>query len=156
MKKYTDRYEIAKLLNFNKYPVLELDLATSKPKEDYYKGCYFGGKVRWVKHSPSGENYIWHGNLNYYSDSGLCITNDSACIKASFGYQDIKEDLEIANAPLIKDDCEVVVVIHDSVKRLACVCKTTIGKLDSHYSTSYHFEDDFKQTIKQLENAIGD
>lgn len=152
MKTSTDRYVIAQWLNFNKYPVLSLDLATTKAKENYLAGCYLGQKVRWLQHSSSG-NYYWHGQLCFYKDSGLQIDNDNACITASFGYHDIIEDIANANAPIIEENGEVVIVIHDSEKRLAIVCKTKITGISKFRTPAVSFEDDFKQIIKRLENA---
>ena len=153
MKTFTDRYEIAKLLNFNKYPVLSLNLAKDKKyiidgEEDtrYYKG----GKVRFSK-----GDYLWHGDLCYFTDTKqLLITNDSACLKASFGYSDIAEDLEIANAPIIKENSEVVVVIHDSKKRLACVCLVEIGDIEKHCSTATTINGYWEKIIGGLEKAL--
>lgn len=152
MKTFTDRRKIAKLLNFNQYPVLSLDLAKDKKyilagDEDtrYYKGH----KVKWQK-----GDYYWHGDLCYFIDTKkLQISNDNACITASFGYHDIIEDLAIANAPIIKENSEVVVVIHDSKKRLACVCLASVKEFSHHYSTLTTIEGDWGSVIESLERA---
>ena len=150
IKTFTDRYEIAKLLNFGKYPVLSLDLEKDKKyiitgDEDtrYYKGQ----KVRWKK----GDHY-WHGDLCYFTDTRqLLISSDNAMITASFGYQDIIKDIEIANAPIIQENSPVVIVIHDSKKRLACVCLADIGDIRDFCSTATTINGDFSRVIKELE-----
>ena len=152
MKTITDRYEVAKALNFNKYPVLNLDLAKDKAKEDYLEGCYLGQKVRFKETTRQGESFYWHGQLCYFKDSGLSISSDSACITASFGYRDIAEDLKNANAPIVAPNTEVVVVIHDSTKRVAIVCLTTIESINPNCSTAIQFEEGFKSIVKMVEN----
>ena len=150
IKTFTDRYDIAKLLNFNKYPVLSLDLAKDKKyilvgEEDtrYYKGH----KVRWKQ-----ADYYCHGDLCYFTDTKeLQITNDNACLTAGFGYSNIAEDLAIANAPIIQENSEIVVVIHDSYNRLACVCLASVGKFDFHCCVLTTIEGDWKSVIKSLE-----
>lgn len=152
MKITNDRYEIARLLNFNKYPVLNLDIAKDKMKDDFFKGCYKGQKVRFEYFNNRNEKMLWHGTLAFFKDSGLCIQNDSAILKKDFGYYDIVEDLENANAPIIRENSECVVVIHDSKKELAMVCLTTIKRIDRFCSTAYQFEEDFTDIIHGLEN----
>ena len=150
IKTFTDRYDIAKLLNFNKYPVLSLDLAKDKKyilvgEEDtrYYKGH----KVRWKQ-----ADYYCHGDLCYFTDTKeLQITNDSACLKASFGYADIAGDLAIANAPIIQENSEVGVVIHDSQKRLACVCLAEIKDITKNCAIATTIGGDWKDIIESLE-----
>ena len=157
MKITNDRYEIAKLLNFNKYPVLNLDLAKDKiiNSDNIFRGCYEGQKVRFEYFTHNGEKQLWHGNLAYFYDSGLCVLSDSAVITKDFGYHDIEKDLEKANAPIIRENSECVVVIHDSEKRLAMVCLTTIKSINRFCMTAYQFESDFDDIIHQLEKAVG-
>ncbi len=152
MKIFTDRRKIAKLLNFNQYPVLSLDLAKDKRyilEGDEDTRYYVGHKVKWKK-----SDYFWHGDLCYFTDTKqLQISNDNACITASFGYHDIMEDLAIANAPIIHENSEVVVVIHDSKKRLACVCLASVGKFEHFYSTLTTIGGDWGSIIESLERA---
>lgn len=156
MKTFTDRYEIAKLLNFGKYPVLALDLAKDKLAD--FEGCYYGQKVGWWEENRrTGDKYLWHGNLGYWGDTKqLSISSDNACLKASFGYQDVAEDLANAQAPVIKENSPVVIIIHDSKKRVACVCLADIGKINNHCQTATTIEGDWQQVIKKIEETQND
>ena len=104
-----DRKEVAQLLNFNRYPVLTIDLADKI--QWGFKGC----KVR----IPYG-NYFLHAELEWFeNDKKILITKEIPIISNSFGYRDVLEMCEYANAPIIDAGQEVVLVVINSVKHTA-------------------------------------
>ena len=110
MKKLTTRQEIARAMNFGKYPVLRIDLADT----DHYglKGC----RVRIAAGTfRNGEPHIIDAVLRVYQDEKKLTTfSAGACLSASFTYYDYVEATENAMAPLIHPDEDVVVAVYDS------------------------------------------
>lgn len=126
--KITDRTAVAKTINFGDYPVLTIDLAD---RDEYgLVGCKVkidNGTFR------TGEKYFVHATIRVYRDEQyLTATGRSLCLKASYGYTDVKEMLEWAVAPIIKPNQEVAVVITDS--RLKCAYDMYIIKTGSRIS----------------------
>ena len=116
MKLLTERTEIAKAINFGRYPVLRIDLADA---DDYgLKGCRVridAGTFR------SGDPYIIDAELRVYRDEKkLTTSSHGACLSASFCLHDYMEMVDKAMAPLIKPDQDVVIAIFDSKKGIAC------------------------------------
>lgn len=113
MKTITNRTEIAKALNFGKYPVLVIDKANTITLGDEVCG-YRGSKVR-VAWNYQGETYYSQCELNWYGDTKkLSITQGCVCISNSFGSSDILEMVEYANAPILDRDMEFVLIVKDS------------------------------------------
>jgi len=136
--KITDRTAVAKAINFGDYPVLTIDLAE---RDEYgLVGC----KVRIDNGTfRTGEKYFVRATVRAYSDEKyLTTTGGSVCLKASYGYSDVKEMLEWTKAPIIKANQEVAVVITDS--RLKCAFDMYIIKTGSvirpHCVTPLEFE----------------
>ena len=116
MKLLTTRQEMAKAMNFGKYPVLSIDLADS----DKYglRGCKLRIDNGFFR---TGEPYFVEADLRVYRDEKKLTTSSyGACIHADFGYKDYKEMVDMANTPLIKADQDVVVAIYDSRTKFAC------------------------------------
>lgn len=110
MKYLTERTELARAINFGRYPVLYIDLADA---DDYgLKGCRVridAGTFR------SGDPHIIDATLRVYSDEKkLTTSSKGACLSADFSYYDYKEMVDNANAPLIHPDEDVVVAVYDS------------------------------------------
>ena len=110
MKLLNDRQEIAKAMNFGRYPVLRIDLADT---DEYgLKGCRVridNGTFR------TGEPFIIKAQIRAYRDEKK-LTTFSGCtgLSASFTYSDYVEMTENAMAPLIHPDEDVVVAVYDS------------------------------------------
>lgn len=138
MKFLTDRHDIAKAINFKQYPVIRINL---EDKDEYgikgTKVCIDNGKFR------DGSPYYLHATIrSYYGESGLHITQGGACLHASFGYSDIKEMLEWANAPIIKPDQDILVVMDmPSIRMANCVILHTSDRIDPHCSTPLRIVD---------------
>jgi len=108
MKRLTERTEIAKAINFNKYPVIKIDL--SERDEYGIKGT----KVRF----DIGEDYFLKGEIRAYNDTKYLVTTSRpAILKKEISYSDYLEDVEYANTPIIKANQEIVIFLYDSEKR---------------------------------------
>lgn len=149
MKKITERQEIAKALNFGKYPVLCLDLA--KDKIEGCEGCYEGQRTK-TEWYYKGQKYYHNGTLAYWKDNNkLEIMSETICLKESFGYSDIEEMVLNANATQVEPEQEVIVVIINSERRVASYpYLTKTGKYNNNCITAMTIEGDFKEIIEAL------
>jgi hypothetical protein len=115
MKRLTERTEIASAINFRKYPVIEIDV--SKVDEYGIRGTKVlidNGTFR------SGEPYFVKATLRTYNDENvLKFSAGGTCLKADFGYSDIEKMLDYANAPIIKADQDILIVMIDRERRVA-------------------------------------
>ena len=121
MKILSKKTEMAEAINFGKYPVLTIDLATDC---QYFKGELIGVCGCKVKHSPTkyNDNVLYErGELRWWRDSKIfSLSSSSSTISSSFSYYDLMEDIEYANAPIVEETKkEVVIIIHDSKKHKA-------------------------------------
>lgn len=126
MRLLSERTEIAKVLNFGKYPVLTLDM-TDNGDKSYREGCDV--KVA-CKTKTHGTLYA-HGKL-YIEDGHIRVSNGGACVKASFGYSDVMDMARWANVPTIEEGQDVV-VIYDFKDTKSCIVEILkVGKTDLH------------------------
>lgn len=108
MKRLTERTEIAKAINFNKYPVVKIDLA----ERDEYG--IKGTKVRF----DIGKEFYLKGEIRAYNDQKYLVTTlNSAMLKKEISYSDYLEDVEYANTPIIKANQEIVIFLYNSVTK---------------------------------------
>lgn len=115
MKFLENRTEIAKAINFKKYPVIRIDVSET---DDYgivgTKVLIDNGTFR------TGEPYYVRATIRAYSDEGyLKFHSYGTCLKAEFTYLDMEKILSYANVPVIKAGQEILVCLVDSVKRVA-------------------------------------
>lgn len=145
MKTLTDRKEIAKALNFGKYPVLYLDLANDQLKD--YENCYQGQRVKIAR-----NDFYSYGKLSYWGDTNeLTIASEGTMLSASFGFNDIHYMVLNANATEIKGDQEVVIVIMNSkTGQTAYPVITKTTKYTPNCQTAMKIEGDFKNVINLL------
>lgn len=114
-----NREEIAKALNFGKYPVIAFDVMdmTKQVRFDDDLVGFSNIKVR----VPFKE-YASKEKMSWYKDSKkFTFGRYGVCISSSFGYNDVMEDVEYANAPLIDKNTEFVLVINNSRTKKAVV-----------------------------------
>lgn len=138
MKHLTERTEIAKALNFGKYPVLTFDLHNQT--EYGFKGC----KCRIDMGTfNDGSNYYETAELYAYRDEQKVTFNSfGCCLSAEWSYHDFVEDLEYANAPLVEPNGEVVIVILDTNLKLVYeVIIAKVGKAHKFCSTPIDIEE---------------
>ena len=139
MKILNDRQEMAKAVNFGKYPVLYFDLAEA---DEYgLKGCNV--RIDAGKFSDGLPYYI-EAELRVYRDRKRITTSSfGTFLSADFGYSDYKKMIDWANTPLIGPDQEVVIAFYDSDTKMAF--KPIIVRTGSHVSrhcmTPLTFED---------------
>lgn len=108
MKRLQERKEIAKAINFGKYPVIKIDLAD---KDEY------GIKGTKVNIDFGGEHFV-HAEIRAYNDTKYLTTSSyGSMLSASLSYQDYMKMVEYANAPIIKANQEIVIFLHDSSKK---------------------------------------
>lgn len=115
MKKLMDRTEIAKAINFHTMPVVKLDLADS---------TQYG-----IKSAPvlidngtfrDGRPYYINSRIEAFTDSKkFAFSGECVSLSSSFGYSDLEDMLDYANAPIVKADSDFVLVVIDSNKRNA-------------------------------------
>lgn len=113
MKYLTDRQEIAKAMNFGKYPVIRIDVETPESE-----GVFRGNLVKVAAPSVRyPDNYI-RGRVTKFSDEGdrYVIMPDAVCLKASFDYSDVVEMLGYAQVPMLHAG-EEVALIEDAPKQ---------------------------------------
>jgi hypothetical protein len=149
MKILKAKQEICKALNFERYPVLQLDLSKDKIKN--MENCYRGQLVK-CEYKYKDSTLLYSGNLSYYDDENkLIVTNSGVFLKATFDYNDIVEMTTKALAPKVKADQEVVIVIINSEKRkTAFPVLTKISKIDPNSQVLATIEGDFKEIIEKL------
>jgi hypothetical protein len=136
MKEYLkDRHEIAKALNFGKYPVLSVDL-DNKPFEsndsDFTEGCKC--RVAWDR---KGEYEGMSSRCKLVIEDGkYLLTGGGACLTADFAMSDFLDLIENANKPLVHKG-QIVAVAHYSRKsgvRFVRMMKVS-DKMDIHCTT---------------------
>lgn len=140
MKTLKDRREIANEINVKRTTAVRIDLADAdKYGIKSQKVVIDNGTFR------DGTPYLVKAEIRAYCDemkftfSGFCT-----CLSNRFGYSDIEEMIEYANAPVIKPDSDVVLVIVNSKKREAyapCVLHTS-KRVNTNCSTPLTFTDE--------------
>lgn len=114
----TERTEMAKAINFGKYPVLSIDLDNQPYKEDLERA---GRKESYIVGCKCRVD--WGRTDRFKGMSSRCtlvmendvykLTSGGACLKASYGMSDFLEDIENASTPLVHKG-ETVAVAHYS------------------------------------------
>ena len=123
-----DRTAVAKAINFGDYPIITIDIADA---DEYgLVGC----KVRIDNGTfSSGERYYVDATIRSYRDEKYLTTSARpCCLKADYGYSDVREMLEWAKAPVIKPDQDVLLVIYNS--KLMCAYHPYIVHTGKHVS----------------------
>lgn len=138
MKYLTERTEIAKAMNFGKYPVLYIDMDAKKYEgSDYCQGCRV--RVHWGSQTERYKDMYSTGNL-YYCDGKFAISNDATCLSADFGRGDVIGMYQQANTPMIHKGDTVVIVMDFSKQKM---CKVALMKMPDRI-------DKFCQTLAVL------
>lgn len=113
MKRLTERTEIAKAINFNKYPVIKIDLA------DFDDYGLKGTKVRIDNGTfKSGEPYYINATIRAYNDDPyLSFHQYASGLSARVTYGDYMEMVEYANAPIVKPNQEILIFLYNSATK---------------------------------------
>lgn len=105
MKFLTERTEIAKAINFNKYPVLRINMEND---EGYGSNFAVGDKAR-VKYNCNGKIYYYKCTIKY-SDGKYYLNGNGSMIKSDFGYSDVMEMVDYSYSPIIESNQTVILV----------------------------------------------
>ena len=141
MKTITGRHNIATAINMSGKPVVTIDLDDKDymiPGDETYWGVY-GSKIRVARQYASGETYYDRATLATYSDSNdkghaYDLFTHGFGIYADFGYENVAEDAEWAQAPIVHEGDHVIVVeLHSKTREYAV--KEGIVTLNGAYIT---------------------
>lgn len=141
MKNITGRHDIATAINLSGKPVVTIDLDNKDHLIPGDETCWvvYGSKIRVARQSTNGETYYDHAILATYSDSNdkghaYDLFTHGFGIYAEFGYYDVVEDAEWAQAPIVHEGDHVIVVELRSKTREYAV-KEGIVTLNGAYIT---------------------
>lgn len=143
MKYLTDRHEIAMAMNFGTYPVLHLNRENRPYADmgsgDYAKGCRV--RVAWDSNDPKYKGMTTHGDL-YIENGRLAISAEGGCLSADFGYTDVMQSVQEANAVVVHRG-QAVVVVEDWPSKRQCTVRMmkVSDRIDIHCMTVTHLED---------------
>jgi hypothetical protein len=134
MKILTDRKDIAKALNFGKYPVLTYNLDTNKGSTAVAtKESTNYGTMRYK--CTLYRDKITEGDGIFYLMTHASIISSHVSIHAYI------RDAEYANAPVIKSDTEVAILLYSEKTDIAYVQIVKSGRVDPSYSSATTFTD---------------
>lgn len=107
MKMLTNREEIAKVLNFNNYPVLTINREDHQgfKNTDFAKGC----EIR-CEHQNSRYGTRFTRGYLYYQEGQYEISSCGIMITNEFGASQVLEMAKWANTPIVKANQEVVII----------------------------------------------
>ena len=139
MKLLKERTEIAKAMNFGKYPVLRINLEDHAGFDttDY---CV-GEKVRVAYESKRYGEMHTRGKI-YIEKGKVAISSNSTCVHSDFGYTDVMEMAEWANTPVVRAGQEVVVIMYIPTAKMCIVRMMKVGdRIDPHCMVAVTLED---------------
>lgn len=129
----TDRKDIAKALNFNKYPVLTFDIDNDK-----------GSKAKVLKKHRDGEIHPYNCNLycgaQTKTDGTFWLMTKASMLSKSFTVNDALENADYANAPIIEEGKEVAILVYSKKLAIKFIVIVTPDRVDPSYSTATRFE----------------
>ena len=138
MKYFTERTEIAKAINGRQSPVVTIDLAQADEYGIVSEPVVIDGGT-----FSDGFPYMIHAKIRCYADAKkFTFSAGVVGIHSDFGYYDVMEMLEYRNAPVIKADSDVILVIKNSKERHCYIVGLhTSKKVSKHCTTPLTFED---------------
>lgn len=136
----TERHDIAKVINFGKFPVLTIDLDNQPySKTNYAVGCRV--RVAWDDPDPHYDGMTTHGEL-YFENGKFAISGECAFLSESFGYSDVLRMASEANTPVVHRGDICIVVMYYSKKKIAAVRAMRIPhRISKHCQTVAVLED---------------
>lgn len=147
----TNRHDMAVLMNFGKYPVLELDLDRKQGEEsDRY---LVGGKARvaWDRKNPRWEGMSTVCELTVENGKHT-LNSGGICLKSDYSVEDFVEDIENAHAPLVHKGQIVAIACYSRKVKTSFVHMMKVSKfMDPHCITVTTLEElDEKETAEVL------
>lgn len=147
MKTITGRNNIATAINMSGKPVVTIDLDNKdylfNGDETYWSVS--GSKIRVARQYTNGETYYDRATLTIYSDSNdkehaYDLYTNGFGLHYYFGYEDVAEDAEWAQAPIVHEGDHVIVVeLHSKTREYAV--KEGIVTLNGAYITPAGYVD---------------
>jgi len=128
MKVLTDRRQVAEALNFGKYPVLWFDMDARK-----------GSKAIVMSRKGLRLRCELYNGYETDSDGVYYLLQGATVMSANHGLYDYLEDVEYANAPVIKNNATVVIVEFSRNTNTMRVILQNAGKVSPDYSTVARF-----------------
>lgn len=146
-----ERTEFAKLVNFNKYPVITIDV-TKRERED--RCAKYAVPVRVEMEYSDGRKYLSDCEFcvfdSEYVGDGKChctVMSYGTCISASFGYSDAMKCAKYANAPILKANGWAVVIVHNPEKKTLKCFKVKMARTIKNCQTAIMFSDEYDSWI---------
>lgn len=138
MKEITNRQEFANAVNFGEHQVIKIDLN----QKAFMDTIYHGDKVKVdFGRFKTGERHLASGEVLYnIKENTIEVANYGVCLSARFCYEDAMERVINAQAPVIDDGDEVVIIIHNSLTKDFRAYLATAKKGDRNCSTMMTFE----------------
>lgn len=130
MKFLENRTEIAKAINFKRYPVIRIDLCET----DEY-GIVGSPVVIDNGTFRTGEPYYIDATIRAFNDEKILkFKQHGTCLHNDFTYQDFEEMLKYANVPVVKADQDILICMIDSKRKLVYkpVILRTGNRIDPH------------------------
>lgn len=146
MKFLTDRQEIAKAININKFPVIRINIGEQMRG---YDDCYEGDKIKvaykdfdircTVEMFGDGVNADKHDTPWLYEH--IELMPETVGLFAHFGYSDAMEMAEWNRVPTIQAGQNVVVIFYDDNRKVCIIRQMKVGKASAHVYPTAVLED---------------
>jgi len=107
MKMYVNPKDIAKALNFNKYPVFTLNL--DEHVEDFDESFKKGSSCRLAYTSKHIKEPLYIGCSLYLNDGKFTLSAEVCCLKGHYDWTDHLKNAEKAMTPIIHPGDEVAI-----------------------------------------------
>lgn len=132
MKFLKERTEIAKAINGREIPVITIDLVNADEFGIVSEPVVIDNGT-----FDDGFPYMINAELRCYSDEReFKFKQGCTCIHSNFGYYDVEEMLQFRNAPVVKKDSDIIVVVKDSKEKKCWIMLMHTGnRIDAHCST---------------------
>ena len=128
----TDKSDIAKAINFSKYPVLTYDIDNKKGSVARVGGRMTESGMMYKK-TTLYRDKIKEGDGIFY------LLTSAAMLKGHYGVDDHLKAAEYANAPIIESNQEVAILLFSKELDVSVVMIVQAGKVDGSYSTACEF-----------------
>lgn len=132
MKVLTDRREMARALNFGKYPVLTYDIDNKKGSKAVV------GELK-TEHGVARYDCTLYQGYEKEDDGIFWLMTHSAMLTATVGVHDWLKNAEFANAPLILPNTEVAILMYSKQFDFAVIKIVKSGRIDPNCSTATVF-----------------
>lgn len=129
----TDKTEMAKAMNFSKYPVLTWDIDNKKGSLARVGGRMTQSGMMYT-HCKLEMDYYKEGDGIYY------LSTKATMLKGHYGVEDHLESAEFANAPIIESNQDVAILIYSLKANMSAVLIVNSGRVDGSYSSACKFE----------------